>query len=355
MDQEKLLRLVDQVHENVALKEAFPNKWLEKLKKEEIKVVSKSSQIQETVQEIKEESKKNIPTDDQKMEDNLEFATRDFKENTVQPGKIEENSSWKVSIQDSKSCKETALSENVEKYQFSSVLPFLNLKSDYIKDLPESILTKYEFGCTASGKKSELFVKKEDFGLKNMDTSPVPTSGSTFNWAASGTSFKPPLGNNWECSSCMVSNKEEVNKCISCEADKPGSKKSDSSTSFAPKMPAPPVPTSGSRFNWGASSEPNKSDSLQSDFGMSPFSWKSPSNQVGSFPTASDEKHSEQSSLTSVQSGFGFGSFSTAPTAFGAGFSFGNLSGSSAGFTFGSSTKLDGLAFKNPTEESKEK
>ena len=48
-------------------------------------------------------------------------------------------------------------------------------------------------------------------------------SSGGFNWAAAGV--KPPTfgEGQWSCSDCLVMNKADAEKCVSCEADKPTS------------------------------------------------------------------------------------------------------------------------------------
>ncbi|XP_058978022.1 nuclear pore complex protein Nup153 isoform X2 [Musca domestica] len=54
---------------------------------------------------------------------------------------------------------------------------------------------------------------------------PPPSIKNTF-----GDAFKPKSGN-WECSTCMISNKSEANECVACQTKKPGSSSSSSSSS----------------------------------------------------------------------------------------------------------------------------
>ncbi|XP_073832788.1 nucleoporin 153 isoform X2 [Musca autumnalis] len=54
---------------------------------------------------------------------------------------------------------------------------------------------------------------------------PPPAIKNTF-----GDAFKPKSGN-WECSTCMISNKSEANECVACQTKKPGSSSSSSSSS----------------------------------------------------------------------------------------------------------------------------
>ncbi|KAI9137112.1 hypothetical protein BKA69DRAFT_1100021 [Paraphysoderma sedebokerense] len=111
-------------------------------------------------------------------------------------------------------------------------------------------------------------------------TEPAPSSKSsapsTFNWGASGFSMKKA---GWECPACMVNNKEDSIKCVSCETDKPGSEKAPStfssgfvppsSISTAPSTTATTTMTAASTFNWGASG-----------FSMKKAGWECPSCMV---------------------------------------------------------------------------
>jgi hypothetical protein len=52
--------------------------------------------------------------------------------------------------------------------------------------------------------------------------SPVTAPTTGFNWAAAG--MKPQAKSGWTCGTCMVSNKEDATQCISCEEPRPGAK-----------------------------------------------------------------------------------------------------------------------------------
>jgi hypothetical protein len=116
----------------------------------------------------------------------------------------------------------------------------------------------------------------------------------------------------------MVSNKQDAQKCLSCESDKPGSKKR-ASTEGGESLKMPLAPSGGvSTFNWGASLKSSSPNSAAEGSAVSAFG----------------------SSTSSQQSGFTFGSFSATPSAFNVGFSFGNTQAKETGFTFGGSAAV---------------
>jgi nuclear pore complex protein Nup153 len=81
--------------------------------------------------------------------------------------------------------------------------------------------------------------------LKPQENTAPPASNTGFSFASSG--FKPQAVSGWKCDVCLVQNKEEVSKCISCESDKPGAK--SSATKPAPvSAPVPPASNTGFSF-----------------------------------------------------------------------------------------------------------
>jgi hypothetical protein len=338
-EQQKLLKQVDELDHAIKLKETFPNKWLQEIHGKE----------------------KSITVENQSfMDDKKESVSSQ----TLQISKpIAASQQIQVKVNEDKKVS--------EKYIFSAVFSFQNIQNGRVRNMAESSLPKYDFGkCSVptSGLdfiENELIVsghRKSGFSVSgaafkppstnNWDCSscmvsnkqdaqkciscesdkpgtkstksaveslkmPAPPASvmPSFDWAAAGNSFKPPLTNNWECSSCMVSNKQDAQKCISCESDKPGSKKL-ASAEGGESLKMPLAPSTGvSTFNWGASL---KSSSPHSTAEGSAFS------ALGS-------------TTSSQQSGFTFGSFSAAPSAFNVGFSFGNTQTNQTGFTFGAS------------------
>lgn len=52
-----------------------------------------------------------------------------------------------------------------------------------------------------------------------------------------GDAFKPKAGT-WECETCMISNKNDVNECVACQTKKPGATSTNSSTLSSSAAPA---------------------------------------------------------------------------------------------------------------------
>ncbi|KAJ3334591.1 hypothetical protein HDU91_002652, partial [Kappamyces sp. JEL0680] len=77
-----------------------------------------------------------------------------------------------------------------------------------------------------------------------------PAAPTAFNFAAAGFSQTKPQG--WTCSACMVPNKADAAKCVSCETAKPGSEKDKSTDAPKPAAFKPPsVPAGASGFTFG--------------------------------------------------------------------------------------------------------
>ncbi|CAB0029329.1 unnamed protein product [Trichogramma brassicae] len=214
------------------------------------------------------------------------------------------------------------------------------------------------------------------------NTTSMPTIKSSF-----GDQFKKPEGT-WTCDTCMVPNKPDVSKCISCETPKPGSSTSKSNLQFKCDMPA----NAGS-FKFGvdkADASPGKASSaLPKTNGFSfgntsstpapatGFSFGIPSTKKDETPDTvqfgikpANDKEAEKSNTTG---GFSFGApKSDAPKPAESGFVFGATSSTekkeektdstttvkpaSTGFSFGTSTPaaVPAVSLSNDTSANKE-
>ena len=76
------------------------------------------------------------------------------------------------------------------------------------------------------------------------DPAPVKAAPVGFNWAAAGLKLPTKAAGTWTCSMCTIDNKPENDKCIACDALKPGS--APLTNGF--KLP-PPIRNNG--FTWG--------------------------------------------------------------------------------------------------------
>ena len=86
----------------------------------------------------------------------------------------------------------------------------------------------------------------------NAESKPVTSSFSTTNMSSGGfswteSSFKPSQNTGWTCAACLVPNKQEAFKCVSCETEKPGSVKASGTT-----LSVPQSQTTANGFNWAA-------------------------------------------------------------------------------------------------------
>ncbi|XP_014233756.1 nuclear pore complex protein Nup153 [Trichogramma pretiosum] len=214
------------------------------------------------------------------------------------------------------------------------------------------------------------------------NTTSMPTIKSSF-----GDQFKKPEGT-WTCDTCMVPNKPDVSKCISCETPKPGSSTSKSNLQFKCDMPA----NAGS-FKFGvdkADASPGKASStLPKTNGFSfgntsntpapatGFSFGIPSTKKDETPATvqfgikpANDKEAEKSNTTG---GFSFGAQkSDALKPAESGFVFGATSSTekkeektdsttmvkpaSTGFSFGTSTPaaVPAVSLSNDTSANKE-
>ncbi|XP_062869209.1 nuclear pore complex protein Nup153 [Trichomycterus rosablanca] len=126
----------------------------------------------------------------------------------------------------------------------------------------------------------------------------VPTSATKAPLLGFGDKFKKPEGS-WECDVCCVQNKANDQQCVSCQTAKPGAKVESKGTFGTPSSN---TISSSSAFKFGTSSSNSASDGLK--FG-------------GSFSDSSSNTGS-----------FKFGSASSISTSDSAGFKFGGLSSS---------------------------
>ena len=80
------------------------------------------------------------------------------------------------------------------------------------------------------------------------DSAPVRVAPVGFNWAAAGLKLPTKATGTWTCSMCTIDNKPENDKCIACDALKPGSVPISAPLTNGFKLP-PPIRNNG--FTWG--------------------------------------------------------------------------------------------------------
>ncbi|BFZ64979.1 hypothetical protein YB2330_006142 [Saitoella coloradoensis] len=106
----------------------------------------------------------------------------------------------------------------------------------------KSAETKPAFSFAPQVTETDDSTKTEETGEKQVEEpskgteTKTPTGG--FNWAAAGMKA-PEKKAGWECTVCMISNKDEDSKCAACETPKPGEKPVEE-------------PTMSKGFNWAA-------------------------------------------------------------------------------------------------------
>ncbi|KAJ3089005.1 hypothetical protein HK102_007423 [Quaeritorhiza haematococci] len=90
-------------------------------------------------------------------------------------------------------------------------------------------------------KPADTASKSDTANEKSVTT---PASGG-FNWAAAGIQKPTAPEGSWKCSVCMITNKNEVDKCAACETDRPGKAPAALKLSFG-GMGSSATPVSGS-------------------------------------------------------------------------------------------------------------
>ncbi|KAF8317158.1 hypothetical protein DL93DRAFT_591784 [Clavulina sp. PMI_390] len=83
----------------------------------------------------------------------------------------------------------------------------------------------------------------------------APAAAGSFNWAAAGSKPPAPASDKWTCGDCACQSPATAQKCIVCDAPRPGVSTSQSSSSATlpppAATPAAPAAATGS-FNWAA-------------------------------------------------------------------------------------------------------
>ncbi|KAI9331098.1 hypothetical protein BDR26DRAFT_870712 [Obelidium mucronatum] len=157
--------------------------------------------------------------------------------------------------------------------------------------------------------------------------------------------FQASTTGNWTCNSCLVSNPSDKTKCLSCEVPKPGSA-APTLTAAATTAASPAAPPKSTGFSFGApaASAPTSSGfSFTSASTTASASVNTTASSGFSFKpaTTTDESKPKSSRWIQFRNLSAPAAAAAAPsTGASSGFSFGNLGGSSntGGFSFGSST-----------------
>ncbi|XP_072303538.1 nuclear pore complex protein Nup153 isoform X2 [Eucyclogobius newberryi] len=115
-----------------------------------------------------------------------------------------------------------------------------------VRNKPEAVkCVACETAKPGTGLKSSLTLPSAFSAVKPLSPAPESISSGTIGF---GDKFKPPEGS-WKCDTCMVQNKAEVSKCVSCTTPKPGV----SGTTTAPPVAAssPSLPSSTPVLGFG--------------------------------------------------------------------------------------------------------
>mmetsp|Transcript_13311 Transcript_13311/g.24979 ORF Transcript_13311/g.24979 Transcript_13311/m.24979 type:complete len:1405 (-) Transcript_13311:159-4373(-) len=176
-----------------------------------------------------------------------------------------------------------------------------------------------DFGVTVkANEKTSGGITEPYVSVASSQSTAQDNASSTNGW---GNLFASEPGL-WKCDVCYIKNKKELDKCISCEAQKPSSadkNKVSSKVSNAPSTSGAAQTSSTGTFKFGASDSTKKdgssdaSTSTKFSFGGASTSVVTPSTGGFSFGTgASKPSNEEMETGTGAKGGFVFG-FSSKP------------------------------------------
>lgn len=204
--------------------------------------------------------------------------------------------------------------------------------------------------------------------VASFEAKPTPAAPLNFNL---GDKFKPN-SNTWECSTCMIRNKDDLTKCAACEAPKPEKTNTNppsfgtpcgfsfNSTNNKPEASVAPAAASDSKpvFQFGAKSLGQttmfaSNTTSQANNIVKPTPTFGAATQSNTTPASQQSSFSFSSNATTQQKPFSFGaannegeppnkipsfSFAQTPAAAGASTTVSKPAAPSGGFNFGSST-----------------